>query len=494
MGRFVGVSVALFVLAVGFVVVAQGSEMAGVVAAFRSEPLLYEIAWAVVVLVPLVMLPYAVWLWDRLLRQRQAAAALEGRLDGVRRDVNDLAKGQAGAEEVVQHLTRTDPEDAIAALQQRLTEADRFAQIQQSRHEMNGLESRVAALRDQQKKLKERLAPVLDTRRKIEQLFAELDTQQSDIDRSLAEVASGDDGTALDIRLKNLNEFLSQGSARCDQIEQASNTITTLNEACAQLRTRLAPLMEAEDGVGSRVRQLSGDRDVLAANLDALERTPEGPLADRVQNLVDDKKKLDDGILHLSLQFSTLGSLRRDIASLFSALDRTLDTLAIASNGMGANGTSKLGTGANGANGAGANWSSVAAIDARVDELSQFVKKTEGQFGDIESRVVVFGDLKKRLDDIQSRLLPLESTESGVVKLADELRELRDDLVVRIRRVEGGEEGDLAARVKIFSEAKTELEDRISSLADQFTKLATIRKDIAGLFDKLSTAVSASSH
>jgi chromosome segregation ATPase len=486
MGRFVGVAVALFVLAVAFVVVAQGSEMVGLVAAFRSESLLHEIAWAVIVLVPLAMLPYAVWQWDRLLRQRQAAAALEGRLDGVRRDLKDLAKVQDNAEGDVQHLTRTDPEGAIAALQQRLTEADRFAQVQQTRHEMNGLEGRVSALRDQQQKLKERLAPVLDTRRKIEQLFAELDGQQSDIDRSLAEVASGDDGTALDIRLKNLSEFLRQGGTRCDQIEQASKTIATLSEVSAELHTRLAPLMAAENGVANRVRLLSGDHDVLATNLDALERTPEGPLTDRVQKLVNDKKKLDDGILHLSLQFATLGSLRRDVSSLFSALDRTLDTLAISSNGVGANGMSM--------NGSGANWSDAAAIDARVDELSQFVKKTEGHFGDIEGRVVVFGELKKRLDDIQSRLLPLESAESGVVKLTDELRELRDDLVMRIRRVEGGEEGDLAARVKVFSEAKTELEDRIASLADQFTKLATIRKDITGLFDKLSTAVNTSSH
>ena len=249
--------------------------------------------------------------------------------------------------------------------------------------------------------------------------------------------------------------------------------------------------MAAEDGIASRVRQLSDDRDVLATNLEALERTPQGPLADRVQKLSDEKKKLDDGILHLSLQFSTLGSLRRDVASLFSALDRTIDTLAISHNGVGANGTTGNGAGANGA---GANWSDAAAIDARVDELSQFVKKTEGQFHEIEGRVVVFSELKKRLDDIQSRLLPLESVESGVVKLIDELRELRDDLVARIRHVEGGEEGDLAARVKIFSEAKTELEDRVASLADQFTKLATIRKDIAGLFDKLSTAVSTSAH
>ena len=490
MGKFVAVSVALFVLAVAFVVVTQGAEMAALVAAFRSEPLLHKIAWAVIVLVPLFMLPFAVWLWDRLVRQHQASDALEDRLDGVRRDVKDLTKAQANVDADVKHLTRTDPEDAISVLQQRLGEAERFAQVQQSRHEMNGLEARVAALREQQQKLKDRLAPVLYTRRKIEQLFGELDTHQSDVDRSLAEVASGDDGTALDIRLTNLSEFLRQGGARCDQIEQASTTITTLNGLCAELRTRLAPFMAAEDGIASRVGQLSDHRDVLATNLDALERTPEGPLSDRVQKLVDDKKKLDDGILHLSLQFATLGSLRRDVATLFSALERTLDTLAISHNGAGTNGV-----GANGmsANGEGANWSSVSAIDARVEELSQFAKKTEGQFDDIESRVLVFGELKKRLDDVQSRLLPLESAESGVVKLVDELRGLRDDLVVRIRHVEGGEEGDLAARVKIFSEAKTELEDRVASLADQFTKLATIRKDIAGLFDKLSTAVSSNS-
>ena len=38
--------------------------MAALIAAFRAEPLLHKIAWAVIVLVPLVMLPFAVWLWD----------------------------------------------------------------------------------------------------------------------------------------------------------------------------------------------------------------------------------------------------------------------------------------------------------------------------------------------------------------------------------------------------------------------------------------------
>jgi len=52
---------------------------------------------------------------------------------------------------------------------------------------------------------------VLENRRTIERLFLELDTSQNDVERALAEIASGDDATALDLRLKKLTE--SSGSA-----------------------------------------------------------------------------------------------------------------------------------------------------------------------------------------------------------------------------------------------------------------------------------------
>ena len=137
MGKFVGVSVVLFVLAVAFVVMTQGPEMAALIAAFRSEPLLHKIAWAVIVLVPLVMLPFAVWLWDRLLRQHQAGTRCEDRLDGVRRDVKDLTKSagqhRSGRETTYAHRSRRCHRGAAA----RLSEAERFAQIQQSRNEID---------------------------------------------------------------------------------------------------------------------------------------------------------------------------------------------------------------------------------------------------------------------------------------------------------------------------------------------------------------------
>lgn len=471
MGKFVGVSVVLFVLAVAFIVLSQGPEMAALATAFRSEPLLYRIAWAVIVLVPLAMLPFAVWLWDRMLRQGQAAAALAQRLDGVRVRVLELTKGHGDVEADVRRLTRSDPEDAIAALQRRIAESERFVQIQQSRNAMADLDSRVGALRAQQQSLKDRLVPALETRRAIEQVFAELDTRQRDIDRSLAEVATGDDSTALDLRLKGLVEFVRQSNARLDQIEQASKMVATLDEACAELRARLAPLAAVEDGITARVRGLGEERDRLAADIEALERSPDGSLCERVQALSADKKKLDEGIAHLNAQFFQLATLRRDIGALFAALDRALNTVAIAKSEEGA-----------------------AGIDARFDELSRFAEQTQAKFVEIERRVGAFEQLKTRLGDLQARLVPLQSDESGVIRLIEDLHETREKLIAKIRQIEGGEEGDLAARVKVFAETKRALEDRVASLADQFTKLSTIRKDIAGLFDKLASAVSASAN
>jgi chromosome segregation ATPase len=466
MGKFVGVSVVLFVLAVAFVVIAQGPEMAALIGAFRSEPLIHKIAWAVIVLVPLLMLPFAVWLWDRLVRKSQAASVLERRLDGVRQGVKDLTKKQADADADVQQLTKSDPEDAIEALKRRVSEAERFAEVQRQRNENKELDTRVNEIRVKQEELKARLTPVLEARRAIEQMFVDLDTRQRDIDRTLAEIASGDDALALDVRLKNHADFVRQSNGRCDHIEQASKTIANLDDACTELVARLGPFISADDGIVARLRHLKERCDELTTTIGSLERPPEGALVDRVQQLTDDRKRLEGGIADLGAQFARLAGLRKDVIALFSGLDRALNVLAVAKNGHGAG-----------------------DVDGRIEELTRFVEETQAQFDGIEARVAAFTQLRTRLDELQMRLVPLDSQESGVLRLIEELQEIRDSLVAKIRRIEGGEQGDLAARVKLFADTKRELEERVAGLADQFTRLSTIRKDIAGLFDKLASAV-----
>jgi len=467
MGKFVGGCVVLFVLALGFIVVTEAQDIAALFEAFRSEPLTHKLAWFVLVLIPLALVPAALWLCDALIRQHKAASALEARLGGVQQGVKELAKSQIDADAAVHHLARTDPEDAIDAMQQRLTEAERQAQVQNGRNQVGDLQARVDEVRAQQQALRERLVPVLEARQSIERLFTDLDSRQSDIERALAEIASGDDALALDLRLKNLTEFVRHSHERCDEIEHAAKTIASLKEDYTGLRTRFAPYAAVEDGITRRVRDLGEARDRLAADIETLQQTPQGSLAARVQGFGDDKRKLDDGLVNLDTQFSKLTTLRKDIEGLFENFDSALDTLAISDENPD-------------------------DADSRIEDVAEFIKTTQAQLDDIERNSVVFGQLKAKLGDLQTRLVPLESENGGVADLIAQVGDVRDRVVAQIKFLE--EDGDLGERVKSFTEAKQDLEKRVATVNEHFSKLATIRNDIAGLFNKLSSAADAASN
>ena len=468
MAKFVGFCVVLFVLAVGLVVVNQPQDMAALFEAFRSEPLAQKLAWFLVVLIPLALIPSALWLTDALLRQRRANDALEQRLGGVRQGVRELTKSQIDADASVHHLARTDPEGAIGAVTQRLTDAERVTQVQESRSEIGGdLQSRVDELRTRQQALRDRLVPVLEKRRSIEQLFADLDSRESDIERSLAEIVSGDDATAIEVRLNNLMEFVRRGHERCDDIEQAAKAIGGLKEDFAGLQTRLEPQAAAQDGIRRRVKDLDEAKDRLAAEIAALQQTPQGSLAERVQTFAEDKKKLEDGVANLEMQLSRLASLRKDIEGVSANFDRALDLVSNSAAGD---------------------------AEGRLAELSQFAKATQARLDEIERSMATVGQLQVRLGDLQSRLVPLEASDGGVADLIAKVASIRDRLVAKIESIEADENGDLATRVNTFIETKKELESRVATVTDQFSKLATIRSDIAGLFDKLSNAADTSSN
>ena len=464
MAKFVGICVVLFVLAVGLVVVNQPQDMAALFGAFRSESLAQKLAWFLVVLIPLLLIPSALWLVDALLRQQRANAALELRLGGVRDGVRELTKLQVDADAAVHHLARTDPEAALGAVTQRLAEAEGTAQVQESRNEFGDLQSQVDELRRRQQVLRDGLVPVLEKRRSIERLFAELESRESDIERSLAEIASGDDATAIEMRLNNMMEFVRRSHERCDELNHAAKVIGTLKDDFVDLRTRLEPHAAEQDGIKRQVRDLGEAQEKLAANIEALQQTPQGSLAARVQAFAEDKRKLEDGVADLEMQLSKLTALRKDVEGVSVNFDRALDLVS--------------------ASGAG-------NADGRLAELSQFVKATQARLDEIERNMATVGQLQARLNDLQSRLVPLESGDGGVADLIARVAEVRDRLAAKIERIEADENGDLATRVNAFLETKQELEKRVSSVNEHFSKLASIRNDIAGLFDKLSSAADA---
>ena len=188
----------------------------------------------------------------------------------------------------------------------------------------------------------------------------------------------------------------------------------------------------------------------------------------RVQVFADDKKKLDDGLANIELQFSRLATLRQDIEGLSGNFDRALGLLSVSA--------------------------STGNIEVDVEEVSQFVGSTQSRLDEIERTMATFYQLTARLNDLQSRLLPLESKNGGVVDLLGQVQDVRDRLIAKIAALEADENGDLASRVSTFAATKEELEKRVATVTEQFSKLATIRSDISGLFNKLSNVADTSSN
>jgi chromosome segregation ATPase len=469
MNTFVAVCTLVVVGAAGFILFTFGGTAEPLLNAFWSLPLPQQAAWVALAIALVVMFPCAIWLSDRLVKQRKATRELEQRLGGVRQDVNARDKSQAEAESKVNQLVRSDPEDRIAGLQQRITEADRFVQVQQSRSEVGDLQARVDAIRSQQEALKERLDATLDKRRNVEGLFAELDRNQSDIERAIADIEASDDATDIDIHVRKLADFIKATHSRFDAIEHAAVTLTQQKDDIGALQKRLVPLEGEQDGVRGLIKTLDDLAGTLSSDLDGLEQSREGNLHQRVTGFLERKEKLGQRVANLDEQLSQLAVVRKDINGLLVNVGRALNSLSrVEGDESGAN------------------------IGARTDEVAGFITASQTRFDEIEQAMVVLGQLKARLDGLQTRLVPLAAEEGGVTHLLDEMRDIRDHLSRKITRLEHDDECALAERVKIFSESKTELEDRVTVLHEQFSKLATIRRDIGGLLAKLSGTITSS--
>lgn len=464
--RFVGICVILFMIAAGIILVNQSEDVAALVEAFRGETLLQKFAWLIAVVTVLALIPSALWLCDSVIRQRKDNEALELRLGGVRAGVKELAKSQIDADAAVHHLARTDPEAAVGAITQRLTEAERTAQVQDTRNDVGDLQTKVDALRAKQQSLGERLVPILEKRRVVERLFADLDSRASDIDRTLAEIVTGDDAVAIEVRLSQLTEFVRRSHERCDAIERAVTAMGGLKEDFAALRGRFAP-HAAPDGVKRRIKDLVDAQTALDVAMDDVLRTPQGHLDGRMAAFVDEKQRLDDGVSKLERHVSRLIALRKDADELSQKLDHVLDPVSP---------------------------SEIDDTDNRIADLSRFITATQARFDKVERSVAALGLLQDKLGELQSRLAPLESKDGGVADRIAQVSAVRDGLIAKIESIEAAENGDLAGRVKGFNQAKQELEERVAAATEQFSKLATIRDETAALSDKLSNAADTSSN
>jgi chromosome segregation ATPase len=312
---------ALLALAVGFELYASDYPPSGLIDLVQSQPLLQKLGWAVIIVSPFGLLAAALWESGRLDQQRKTNEIWETRFRGVRKAQDELDDAQKDIDRATDYLERSDPEDAMSALQRRLIEAERTTHLQQSRNEKEGLLARVDMTRQQQQVLREKLGETIEKRRLIEPLFVELQNSQDVLEKGLSGLKADD----LNDRLAALMQSTERMKSRCSEIEGMMAAFVRLQSELNALKARLAPLEDQHSGVKSVVDGLHGIRDQLTSTIERLDHDGDATLAERASKLAESKQAFDQRVAGLLEQFSKLDGLNKDMRGLFAKLRGEVD-------------------------------------------------------------------------------------------------------------------------------------------------------------------------
>jgi chromosome segregation ATPase len=322
MPAFILCSVALLVFAVSIQLLSFGYQPAALVSLFLSLPVTQQISWAAICLVPLSLISVALLQYSKLNEQRRNADILETRLHGVRQELFGVEETQRDSEQAAQYLLHSDPEQAIGALQGRMSHTDQLIQVHQQCNQNTDLPGRVEEMRQQQQQLRDKLGDAIAKRRSLETLFTQLKSSQDDMERNISVIEEDKNGETLGERIQKLSEFSTATDARCEEIESAMRDLMELGLKFTALESRVAPLSKNDTGVAGVLAALSRVRDRLTETLARLEQDEGVGLEERIHHLSETKCELDERVSAVVAQFSVIGTLHKDITALFGRLNQ----------------------------------------------------------------------------------------------------------------------------------------------------------------------------
>jgi len=322
------VSGALVALAIALAFVLWDFNLDVIGKMFLSQSESKQIAWMIVVAASLMLLYLALWQSEMLSKQRNVTKTLEHRLRGVGQIVHRLEKGQSDVELAENYLLRTDPEDAISAVDQRLGRAEQVVQSQHLRNEAGDLQARMEELGKRQEALRAKLGATIGSRQAIEKFFSNLASTQRDIEATLSVTETDRDEDTLEERIRALTEFVTLTTSRFEAIERSMQTVVRLKGEFDGFQSRLTPLTDSQSGVKALLHRLRHETAQLSATIDALDRDEESTLSARVKKISETKRELSERVARLLEQFATLDTNYKDINALLAKLNTELKARA----------------------------------------------------------------------------------------------------------------------------------------------------------------------
>ena len=331
-------TVALLMLAAGLQFYsAQQHQSISLLQLLLAQPLPNQAAWLVILSAPLLLLFASLWGHERMLEQRKVSEALAAQLRGMREDVRELQTEQKKSDDAAAYLTRTDPESGVADLLRRMNASEQTIALQHSRNEAAVLLASIEQIREQQKAVREKLASVIAKRTSIETPLAELQRFQEETEQGLARMEEDKNGDTLEARLRKLVEFGRDAQFRCDEIDRALQGITQQEKEFEAIKSSLAPLIDVENGVRTRLRVLQDARAELDRSLEGVERDGGMGLADRVKELAEGRCSLEQRVSETKLRCEEIERAKQGAVQQqkeFDAVRARLAPLMDADNGV----------------------------------------------------------------------------------------------------------------------------------------------------------------
>jgi len=426
---------------------------------FSALPGSQRFALGAIIFTTLALIGSSVWQAYSLARQNKL---LRDRLRGLRQGVLVAHGAQVEFDSSVQSLAKSDPEEAIGLLQTTLADTEKRVAMQQSRYDSVDLHERLEEIRRRQQTLREMVGVVSEKRRAAEPVFSELKDRLRQLERWLTELETDDNKKNLGDRVNELNQDVSVIHTRHGALQQSVATLNQFREELAKTHAELVPVRSPETGINPLIAELRSSGDHLTRMLNELESSGEEKLSLRVENLSRNKLEIEQRVAHIDDCFNILDAIRVDMEELRERrthLERSLAAIETDSSG--------------------------ASLLDRQNALNEFIVDCRLRLRNLQDFSATLSQFKEELAKSQTDLVPLQGPVYGIEALISEVNAGHAILSKTIGEIELKGDEKLTSRVDAIATNKTEIDERVSKVFEDFQKLDSMRKNIGEIFTSI---------
>ena len=433
---------------------------------FFGLPPAQRLAAGFVVVTALSLIGTSIFLSLRMSRQGESLRQLRARLKSARDDMVVAHGLQNHFDGVVQHLVDNTPQEAIAALQNRLTETEQKVALQQSQNVATDIEQQLDEIRRRQQALRDTVGEVAEKRRVTEPVFAEIKDRQRQLERSLSKLEVDDNKQNLADRLQEIGGEVLAIQKRLSVLQESLVTLNRFKEDLDKTNAELVPLQAKGVGIYAVIDELRPAYEQLNKKIDEFEVKDGEPIGRNVEALSRSKMEIEQKVARLDDCFNILETLSLDFGELRERqahLERSIAEVETDSNGK--------------------------SLVDRQNALNEFVLQARLRLSTLEASFTTLNRFKEELTKAQADLVPLRAPEIGIESLIGEVQTIREIVLKTLAEIEQSGDNSLGSRLDQLSASKREIDDRLAQVFDHFSRLDTIRKDIGGIFMAIRSAL-----